>query len=78
MVLSACLYTFLSNHSRLDKVLADSLLCFLFNVVSWARVIAEVDDSSETVKAVAYCDVQRFSEYSITLLRISDNLGVAA
>lgn len=61
-----------------NPVAAHSLSCFLLDVVPGTGVISELDDSCKAIKTVADSNVERLSEYAITLLRVRDNLRVAA
>jgi hypothetical protein len=50
---------------------------FLLNVVSWTWVVAQVDNSSESVQAVSDGNVKSLAENAVSLLGVSDDLGIA-
>ena len=54
-----------------------SLFGFLFDVVPRTRIVSQVDYSSESVQTIPNRNVKRFAEDAVSLLRVSDNLGVA-
>ena len=54
-----------------------SLFGFLFDVAPRTRIVAQVNYSSESVQTIPDRNVKRFSEGAVSLLRVSDNLGVA-
>ena len=53
-----------------------SLLGFLFDVVTWTWVIAQVDHPSKPVQAIPDGDIKSFTENPVSLLGVSDHLGV--
>ena len=55
-----------------------SLLGFLLDVISWAGVITQVYHPSEPVQAVSDGDIQGLAENAVSLLGVSDDLGVAS
>ena len=52
------------------------LFGFLLDVVSWTWVVAQVDYSSESVQAVSDGDVKSLAEDAVSLLGVSDDLGI--
>jgi hypothetical protein len=38
----------------------------LFNVVSWARVIGQVDNSCESVETISNCNIQSFTKNAVS------------
>jgi hypothetical protein len=54
-----------------------SLFGFLLNVVSWARVIAQVDHSSKSVQAIPNGDIEGLTENPVSLLGVSYDLSIA-
>ena len=54
-----------------------SLFGFLLDVVSRTWIVAQVNYSSESVQAIPDGNVKGFAEDTVSLLRVSNNLGVA-
>ena len=55
-----------------------ALLRFLLDVVTRARVVAEVDDACKAIEAIAHGNIQCLSEDAVPLLRICDDLCVTS
>ena len=54
-----------------------SLFGFLLDVVPRTWIVAQVNYSSESVQAIPDSNVEGLAEDTVSLLRVSDNLGVA-
>ena len=54
-----------------------SLFGFLFDVVPRTRIVVQVNHSSESVQTISDRNVKRSAEDAVSLLRVSDHLGVA-
>ena len=53
-----------------------SLLGFLLDVVSWTRVITQVDHPSKSVQAIPHSNVKGLAEDTVSLLGVSNDLSV--
>ena len=56
----------------------DTGFCQLLDVVSWGRVVGDIECACESVEAIAYCDVEGFAEDAVALRGVGYYLGVAA
>lgn len=57
---------------------ARELFSFLFDVVSWTRIVAEIYNPRETIQAVSNGDVQRFTKDAVALAGVGNDLCVPA